>query len=120
MSPHNLPVSRISRRLAVTLPWTVPWIWTLCAVIVATTLASSPMTFLVIDPDLRLIDYGEVGWSQVNGQLAYKFYPELLHPIHCVLGDDEFSAHLTPQGDLIFIFGRYNLIFLAGNRQGEH
>ena len=66
-------------------------------------LASSPSSFLVVDPELRFIDYGEVSWSRVSGDLSYKFYPELLHPIHCVLGDDDLSAHLTSQGDLVFM-----------------
>ena len=66
-------------------------------------LASSPLSFLVVDPDLRFIDYGEVSWSRVTGELSHKFYPELLHPIHCVLEDEDLSAHLTSQGDLIFM-----------------
>lgn len=66
-------------------------------------LASSPMTFLVVDADLQLIEYGEVVPSKLNGHLSYKFYPELLHPIHCMLQDGEFSAHLTPEGDLVIM-----------------
>jgi hypothetical protein len=66
-------------------------------------LASSPFSFLAVAPDLELIDYGEVSWSQVNGNLSYKFYPEFLHPIHCVLEEGQVSAHLTTQGDLIFM-----------------
>ena len=66
-------------------------------------LASSPLSYLVVDPDLQFIDYGEVSWSQVNGDLFHKFYPELLHPIHCVLEDEDLSAHLTAQGDLVFM-----------------
>jgi hypothetical protein len=66
-------------------------------------LASSPLSFLVVDPDLQFIDYGEVNWSRVNGDLSHKFYPELLHPIHCVLEDEDLSAHLTSQGDLVFM-----------------
>jgi hypothetical protein len=66
-------------------------------------LASSPFSFLAVDPQLRLIEYGEVGWSQINGDLAYKFYPESLHPMHSALGEGDFSAHLTSQGDLVFM-----------------
>ncbi len=66
-------------------------------------LASSPMTFLIVDPQLRLIDYGEVQWSELQGELAYKFYPELLHPLHSVVTDGELSVQLTPLGDLVFM-----------------
>ncbi len=66
-------------------------------------LASSSFSYLAVDASLRLIDYGEVGWSQVNGDLSYKFYPEFLHPLHCVLEEGQVSAHLTTQGDLIFM-----------------
>jgi hypothetical protein len=66
-------------------------------------LASSPFAFLAVDPRLQLIEYGEVGWSQVNDDFSNKFYPEILHPIHCVLNEGDFSAHLTPLGDLVFM-----------------
>jgi hypothetical protein len=79
-------------------------------------LASSPMTFLVVDPELRFMDYGEVAWSQCNARLAYKFYPEMLHPIHCCLQDGEISAHLTAQGDLV-ILGREGLLAARRKRK---
>lgn len=66
-------------------------------------LASSPMTFLVVDPQLRLLDYAEVQWSELRGELAYKFYPEMLHPMHSVVTDGELSVQLTPLGDLVFM-----------------
>ena len=66
-------------------------------------LASSPMTFLAVDPNFRLLNYGEVHWSQLKGDVSYKFYPETLHPIHSILGEGELSAHLTLQGDLVFM-----------------
>ncbi|HEV2970771.1 MAG TPA: hypothetical protein VGY55_12440 [Pirellulales bacterium] len=68
-------------------------------------LASSPFTFtyLAVDPDLQLIQYGSVEWSQVNNAKSCKFYPEFLHPIHSVLTDADFVAHLTPRGDLVIM-----------------
>lgn len=66
-------------------------------------LASSPYTFtyLAVDADLRLMNYGSVEWSQVNNATSYKFYPEFLYPIHSVMDDTDFVAHLTPHGDLV-------------------
>lgn len=66
-------------------------------------LASSPYSFLTVDPDLRLIEYGEVDWTQLVAPLSYKFHPEFLHPIHCIMGPSDLSAHLTTQGDLLIM-----------------
>jgi hypothetical protein len=66
-------------------------------------LASSPYTFLALDPDLRLIEYGGVEWAQITDAPSYKFHPEFLHPIHCVMGPNDLSAHLTTEGDLIIM-----------------
>ena len=40
-------------------------------------LAASPFTFtyLAVDSDLRLIDYGSVDWSQVNNNTSYNSIP---------------------------------------------
>jgi hypothetical protein len=68
-------------------------------------LAASAWTFtyLAVDPDLQLIDYGSVEWSQVNNAHSYRFYPEFLHPIHSVMADSDLVAHLTPRGDLVLM-----------------
>jgi hypothetical protein len=68
-------------------------------------LASSPYTFtyLAVDTDLRLMNYGSVEWSQVNNATSHKFYPEFLHPIHSVMNDADIVAHLTPHGDLVIM-----------------
>lgn len=68
-------------------------------------LAASPYTFtyLAVDADLRLMNYGSVEWSQVNNALSHKFYPEFLHPIHSVMDDSDIVAHLTPYGDLVIL-----------------
>ncbi len=77
-------------------------------------LASSPFSYLTVDPDLQLIDYGEVEWGQVKNPTAHKFHPEFLHPIHSVMAAADVSAHLTPQGDMI-IMNKAGL--LAARRQ---
>jgi hypothetical protein len=66
-------------------------------------LAASPFTFtyLAVDRQLHLIRYGSCDWSQVNNATSYRFYPEFLHPILSVMGDDDLAAHLTPRGDLV-------------------
>ncbi len=71
-------------------------------------LAASPYTFtyLAVDPDLQLIDYGSVEWSQVNNAESYRFYPEFLHPIHSIMGETDLVAHLTPRADLILMSPR--------------
>jgi hypothetical protein len=68
-------------------------------------LAASPYTFtyLAVDADLRLMNYGSVEWSQVNNAVTHKFYPEFLHPIHSVMDDTDIVAHLTPHGDLVIM-----------------
>ena len=66
-------------------------------------LASSQFSYLTVDPDLALIDYGEVEWAQVRNPAAQKFYPEFLHPIHSVMAEGDISAHLTAQGDVIIL-----------------
>ncbi len=66
-------------------------------------LASSLFSFLAMDHNLCLIDYGVVEWLQLRDADSPKFYPEFLHPIHCVLATDELCVHLTPQGDLILM-----------------
>lgn len=77
-------------------------------------LASSSFSMLVVDRDLRLMEYGEVSWDQVKDGGNSRFYPEFLHPIHSVLRSGDLSAHLTSQGDLIFM-NRAGL--LAARRQ---
>jgi len=64
-------------------------------------LASSPLSYLVVDPELRLIEYGEVDWTQIKRVSSRKFYPDALHPIHSVMEEDDLSAHLTVQGDFL-------------------
>jgi hypothetical protein len=66
-------------------------------------LASSPFSYLAVDSELRLIDYGEVEWRQIRNATRCKFYPEFLHPIHSVMGDTDVSAHLTEHGDIVIL-----------------
>ena len=68
-------------------------------------LASSPYTFtyLAVDADLRLMNYGSLEWSQVKNATSHRFYPEFLHPIHSVMDDTDLVAHLTPHGDLVIM-----------------
>ena len=68
-------------------------------------LAASPSTFtyLAVDADIRLMNYGSVEWSHINNATSCKFYPEFLHPIHSVMDDTDLVAHLTPHGDLVIM-----------------
>ena len=68
-------------------------------------LAASPSTFtyLAVDANLRLLNYGSVEWSRVNNATSRRFYPEFLHPIHSVMEDTDLVAHLTPHGDLVIM-----------------
>ena len=79
-------------------------------------LASSAFSYLAVDSDLRLIDYGEVEWSQIKAATSYKFHPEFLHPIHSVMDETDFSAHLTSGGDLI-IMSKAGLLATRRNRK---
>ena len=79
-------------------------------------LASSAFSYLAVDSDLRLIEYGEVEWSQIKAAASYKFHPEFLHPIHSVMDDTDFSAHLTTGGDLI-IMSKAGLLATRRNRK---
>jgi hypothetical protein len=66
-------------------------------------LASSPFSFIAVDRELRMIDYGELAWAQVKDSESSRFHPEFLHPIHSLLDNGDFSAHLTSEGDLIIM-----------------
>ncbi len=68
-------------------------------------LAASPSTFtyLAVDADLRLMNYGSVEWSHINNATSCKFYPEFLHPIHSVMDETDLVAHLTPHGDIVIM-----------------
>src|SRR5208282_5185412 len=68
-------------------------------------LAASPSTFtyLAVDADLRLMNYGSVEWSHINNATSCKYYPEFLHPIHSVMDETDLVAHLTPHGDLVIM-----------------
>lgn len=79
-------------------------------------LASSTFSYLAVDSDLRLIEYGEVGWSDVKASTSYKFHPEFLHPIHSVMEETDFSAHLTTGGDLI-IMSKAGMLATRRNRK---
>ena len=79
-------------------------------------LASSAFSYLAVDSDLRLIDYGEVEWSQIKAATSYKFHPEFLHPIHSVMDETDLSAHLTTGGDLI-IMSKAGLLATRRNRK---
>lgn len=79
-------------------------------------LASSPFSYLAIDSELRLIDYGEVEWSHIKGAASYKFHPEFLQPIQSVMGPDDLSAHMTGSGDIV-IANKAGL--LAARRKGH-
>ena len=79
-------------------------------------LASSAFSYLAVDNDLRLIDYGEVEWSQIKPATSYKFHPEFLHPIHSVMDETDLSAHLTTGGDLI-IMSKAGLLATRRNRK---
>lgn len=79
-------------------------------------LASSSFSFISVDRELRLIDYGEVAWAQVKDAETSRFYPEFLHPIHSTLENGDLSAHLTSQGDLI-IMNRAGLLAARRKRK---
>jgi len=66
-------------------------------------LGSSLFSFLAVDHNLHLIEYGAVEWSQIRNADSPQFYPEFLHPIHSILALGELCAHLTLQGDLILM-----------------
>jgi len=68
-------------------------------------LAASPSTFtyLAVDGDLHLMNYGSVEWSHINNATSCKSYPEFLHPIHSIMDDTDLVAHLTPHGDLVIM-----------------
>ena len=52
-------------------------------------LATSPLSYLVVDPELRLIEYAEVEWSQIKRVSSCKFYPDALHPICSVMEEGD-------------------------------
>lgn len=79
-------------------------------------LASTNWTFLQLDPQLRFVDYREVGWSGIEDEAEYKFYPEFLHPYASVLAPGDHSVHRTRRGDLIVMNHRG---LVAARRKGR-
>ncbi|MGD0898399.1 MAG: hypothetical protein ABR915_11225 [Thermoguttaceae bacterium] len=79
-------------------------------------LASSPFSYLAVDSQMRLMDYGEVDWNRIQSSPSYKFHPEFLHPIYSVMEEKDLSAHLTLQGDLV-LMNKAGL--LAARRKGK-
>jgi len=79
-------------------------------------LASSPVSYLAVDGELRLMEYGEVDWTQFKRLPPYKFYCDSLHPIHGIMEEDDLSAHLTPQGDII-VMNRAGLLAARRKRR---
>ena len=79
-------------------------------------LASSAFVYLAIDANLKLLDYAEVSREQVGAIPSSAFVPTFLQPIHAVMGIDDYSAHVTPHGDVIIM---NTLGILAARRQGR-
>jgi hypothetical protein len=79
-------------------------------------LASSPLVYMAIDSNLRLLDYAEVRHEHMEARPSSAFVPSFLQPIHDMMGSDDFSAHITAQGDVI-IMSREGV--LAVRRQGK-
>ena len=67
-------------------------------------LASSPLSYLAVDGDLRLMHYGEVEWPHGETRRpAASSIRSFCTPIHSIMDDTDISAHLTAQGDLIIM-----------------
>ena len=65
------------------------------------------------------MSYEEIPWSAIHESQSYTFYPEFLHPFHCVLGSDPtalFSVHVTRNRDAV-IMDKNGI--LAARRKGE-
>lgn len=78
-------------------------------------LGSSSFTYLEVDASIRLVGCGQVTWGEVHETQDYKLSPEFVQPILSRLAADQFSAHLTSRGDILFC-SRSGLI--ASYRQG--
>jgi hypothetical protein len=79
-------------------------------------LASSSFSYVAVDHELRLLDYGEVVWEDIKSIASRKFHPEFLHPIHSVMQETDISAHLTAQGDVI-IMSKAGVLAVRRQRQ---
>jgi len=66
-------------------------------------LASSPGVYLAIDAQLRIMDYAEVRPGPVEIIYSSAFVPSFLQPIHTEMGPEDFSAHVTRNGDVILM-----------------
>ena len=70
-----------------------------------------------VDSDLRLIEYGEVGWSEVKASTSYKFHPEFLHPIHSVMEESDFLLLPHQTGGDLIIMSKAGMLATCRNRK---
>lgn len=78
--------------------------------------ATSPFTYVRVDGEIRFLEYGEIPWSAITDSTSYNLHPGFLHPIHCILGDGECSAHVTSRGDIV-VMNKRGLV--ASRRKGS-
>lgn len=64
-------------------------------------LTSSPQVYMRVNKDFRFQDYDEILWEEVRDSLGYKFSPEFLQPLLSTMKQEEYCAHLSPQGDIL-------------------
>ena len=66
-------------------------------------LATSPFSYIRVNHQLQYLDYKEIKWSEITDPTGNRFYPSFLHPIHCILKENEYSAHVTGNGDIVIM-----------------
>jgi hypothetical protein len=59
-------------------------------------------TYLQVDKRLRFLDLEEIRWETVRDR-EFKFHPEFLHPFVSILGEGEWSFHITQAGDVVVL-----------------
>ncbi|MDT8287878.1 MAG: hypothetical protein RQ748_12280 [Elusimicrobiales bacterium] len=66
-------------------------------------LGSSDQVALVVDPELRYLDYVQIPWRDIPEQEALHFHPDFVQPFFSLLQPGEFAAMVTNHGDILVV-----------------
>jgi len=66
-------------------------------------LGSSEQVALVVDPELRYLDYLQIPWQDIPEQEALHFHPDFVQPFFSLLQPGEFAVMVTNHRDILVV-----------------
>ncbi len=66
-------------------------------------LGSSDQVALVVDPELRYLDYLQIPWMDIPEQETLHFHPAFVQPFFSLLQPGEFAVMVTEHGDILVV-----------------